>query len=114
MEYEEALWKWFVANASKDQRFGYAPLSTEERDHLTACGINMAVSELPGIGTVPEWNGTDAPLARVSAVYTDQWECNCATYGNRYARVERCLTLAVTGSRSLGDIIREVVEIGGQ
>lgn len=112
MKYEEAIWKWFVANASKDGRWGYASLSSEEGGHLAACGINAAKSQLPEIGTVTEWGNTLNPEVRTPAVYAETWVCNCGTYGSDYRNVTHSLTLAVTGSRSLGDIIREVIEAG--
>jgi hypothetical protein len=119
VKYDDALWTWFLARTWKEGEWGYTSLTEDERDHLVACGIDHGKSDLPRIGTVTTPMGTFDPYRTVGAIYAGRWVCNCGMFGSGlfgsdHRRVTHCLTLAITEPYSLGDIIREVVEIGGE
>lgn len=114
MDYQEALWTWFLRRTSKDDTYGFAPLTETERTHLLRCGMDGDKSNAPEVGTVDTWGGTFEGTARIGAIYTDHWICKCGEYGTGYRAKQRMPLLAITGDYAIGDVIREVIETGAE
>lgn len=113
-DYNEALWRWFLNRAAVHNGYGWNRLVPSVRKHLLDCGIDHEFSDLPEVGNVSEFDGTDNSNVEVEAITVRQWRCRCHQWSTEYGQSNWYYgdTLAIEGNRNLGEIIYGVVQEG--
>jgi hypothetical protein len=103
--YEDALWKWVLANGYMHSVYGGEdPFEKcETLKHLKTCQLNLSVSLLPRITNVEEFMDSDGPnkLVEVSAA---SLTCECGDIYNQ--------NWVMPDNMTLGEIIFKVVKAG--
>lgn len=109
-EFAELVWNWFLPRAKAHNVYSWMEIPPKFRKHLDECGIDLAASELPDLGTVSQFADTESPNDELPAVVVEDWVCRCGDYGS-YWRVNRraYFTLGIPGPYKISDIVREIL-----
>lgn len=108
-EFAEIVWAWFLKRAQIHNVYGWMEIPPKLSKHLNQCGIDLATSELPDLGTVSEFADTESPNNELPAVVAEDWACRCGDYGSGFRSKKQYFTLGIPGPYKINDIVREIL-----